>query len=486
MEKVKNHKGFVTLWVLILTVTIVSTLLFSLYAGDAMTNRYDSLSRASKDIRYELTVGHLWFEEILTDDSFVDIENIWIHFDNAHQKTLLIVSGVEDEESKFFSIYSLILLTKVQKISEQLEEFHSIAQERWMDKSKSGIGTNIDQRFDRVYNNLVLATEEIDKIFEEASNKYYQIFRLIIYTLIIIIVLLGIFFGIILYRHDQRRIVDLKALQVSKNEVYQLNIGLEKKVQERTKELEIANTNLKDIDKIKSMFVASMSHELRTPLNSIIGFSGMIINNMTGPITDTQKDYMQRVNRSGKHLLSLITDVIDISKIEAGKIAVVYHTFSFNDLMQEALESIETNIDEKKLILKTTIADGIELYSDRKRLMQCVLNLLSNALKYSQRGTIKVIAKSSDGYLHLSVSDTGIGISQKDMKKLFQAFVRFESKLKMLNPGTGLGLYLTKKLVSEVLQGEISARSSLDKGSEFVIKIPLQVEENENIEEDIG
>lgn len=271
--------------------------------------------------------------------------------------------------------------------------------------------------------------------------------------------------------YQNNKIVSLRAILHDLTEH-----NLQQKEAEHANQLELANKNLKELDRMKSMFIASMSHELRTPLNSIIGFSGMIVSDMAGPISLQQRDYLQRVYRAGKHLLTLITDVIDISKIEAGKIAVSYETFNLNEVINEAVQSVEVTLHEKGLLLKSDIPEDIEMYSDRKRLMQCLLNLLSNAIKYSEHGSIELIVKRLDTHLQISLSDTGIGIAPKDMSKLFQAFVRLESPLKLLNTGTGLGLYLTKKLTQEVLGGTISATSILGQGSTFILDIPIIID----------
>jgi len=277
--------------------------------------------------------------------------------------------------------------------------------------------------------------------------------------------------------------VSLNKLLQAESRIQELNEGLELKVSERTKELKVANERLKSLDQLKSMFIASMSHELRTPLNSIIGFTGMIVSDMAGPISDLQRDYLQRAHSAGKHLLDLITDVIDISKIEAGKIAVSYKEFLLDEVVNEALDSVENDLYKKELKLETDISTGIVMYTDRKRLLQCLLNLLSNAIKYSVQGTIRVEIKPHNKQVEFLISDTGIGISEQDQKRLFEPFVRFESPLKMHTAGTGLGLYLTRKLAQDVLAGTVSATSQIDHGSTFSLNIPQRIaSENNNVD----
>jgi signal transduction histidine kinase len=250
---------------------------------------------------------------------------------------------------------------------------------------------------------------------------------------------------------------------------------LEEKVAERTFDLEEANKSLQDMDKLKSMFIASMSHELRTPLNSIIGFSGLLLQGVAGELNSKQKDSMERIYRSGNHLLGLISDVIDISKIEAGRVDVFYEHFPLKEVVEEAIETICPQADAKGLKLDLNADTWPLMNSDRKRLLQCLLNYLSNAVKFSETGKVSLTVSVIEDMVEFRVSDTGIGIAQEDMPKLFEAFERLDTHLRVKAGGTGLGLYLTKKITEELLQGSVSVESCLDEGSTFALRIPLDV-----------
>ncbi len=260
---------------------------------------------------------------------------------------------------------------------------------------------------------------------------------------------------------------------------------------QKTEELEKANSKLQDLDRLKSMFIASMSHELRTPLNSIIGFSSIIRDEWLGTVNPEQKENLETIQRSGKHLLSLINDVIDVSKIEAGRIETRLEEFDLYDLLTEAVQYVEKDLRDKGLELHLKM-EHHPLCSDRRRLLQCVINLLSNAVKFTEHGEVTLswaVADIEQGageqrpsgslsqQIDISVVDSGIGIAEEDIERLFQPFERLESHLRTTAPGTGLGLYLTRKLVVEVLRGDIMCRSDVGVGSTFTLRIPERIYE---------
>jgi len=245
------------------------------------------------------------------------------------------------------------------------------------------------------------------------------------------------------------------------------------KLEERTKELKDANLKLQELDRLKSMFIASMSHELRTPLNSIIGFTGIILQGISGKITKDQRKELTMVKNSANHLLALINDVIDVSKIEAGKVELFIEEFNLTDLMQGVKESFKVAADEKNLKLSLEMPERLIIKSDERRTKQVIMNLMSNAVKFTDRGEIKIKVKKKDERVKVSVADTGIGIKKEDMEKLFKQFSRIYVEGKPVTEGTGLGLYLSKKIVN-LLGGQLKAESEFGKGSVFTLTLPLK------------
>ena len=278
-------------------------------------------------------------------------------------------------------------------------------------------------------------------------------------------------------------ISDITETKRMEAELRHINETLDQKVRERTvelekknDELEAANERLTEMDRLKSMFIASMSHELRTPLNSVIGYSSVILNEWLGPVGPEQKEKLAIVLRAGKHLLSLINDVIDVSKIEAGQLDVHVEEFDLFDLVAEAAHQLQPDMGGKGLAFS---ADSVHarLRTDRRRLLQALLNILSNAMKYTVEGSVRLSVKLDDQWAEIAVCDTGIGIGEQDAEKIFKPFVRVDSHLRGTVPGTGLGLYLTHKLVDDILKGEIFFTSRAGQGSTFTIRVPIDSEE---------
>jgi PAS domain S-box-containing protein len=227
----------------------------------------------------------------------------------------------------------------------------------------------------------------------------------------------------------------------------------------------------------KSEFLANMSHELRTPLNSIIGFSEVLFDQSFGPLNDKQKDYVNDVIESGKHLLSLINDILDLSKIEAGKMELSLHVFSLKDLLEGSLILIKEKAVKHNIFLSTEIGDDVgPIKADERKIKQIVFNLLSNASKFTpDGGKIGIRAKRAGEMMEVSIWDTGVGINKKDQGKLFEEFQQIENPYTNKVEGTGLGLALVKKFV-QLHGGEIRVESEgKDKGTTFTFTVPIDV-----------
>jgi PAS domain S-box-containing protein len=249
---------------------------------------------------------------------------------------------------------------------------------------------------------------------------------------------------------------------------------MELRVRRRTAQLSAANERLAELDRLKSLFLASMSHELRTPLNSIIGFTSILRQGLAGPLNEEQAKQLGLILGSGKHLLSLINDLLDLSRIEAGKVDLNIEEFDFADVVNDVVENLKPMVAEKKLRLTTKVPrTGVKMEGDRKRCFQVLLNLANNAVKFTERGSVEIDVEVIDKTLKVSVVDTGIGIKNEQMGRLFEAFRQLDDSAKKLYEGTGLGLYLCRKLLT-LMRGDIGVKSVFGEGSRFSFTVPLR------------
>ena len=259
-------------------------------------------------------------------------------------------------------------------------------------------------------------------------------------------------------------------------------------IQARTSELESAVAETEEANLAKSKFLANMSHELRTPLNAIIGYSELLAEDAEDEGLDAMLEDLKKINDSGKHLLSLINDILDISKIEAGKLEMFISEFDLNSVIN-ILQSVGAPLAEKqKNDLIFEIDDDLGLMkSDETRLRQCLLNLLSNACKFTESGEVRLTArpleKEGVEFIAFSIADTGIGMNEKQLEKVFNEFTQAEDDTTSKFGGTGLGLSITKQLV-EMMGGAISASSSPGEGSTFLIEVPRNASSVDSLSEE--
>ena len=258
------------------------------------------------------------------------------------------------------------------------------------------------------------------------------------------------------------------------------NESLSAEINERIQtlnELAIAKEHAEAADRLKSAFLATMSHELRTPLNSIIGFTGIILQGIVGPLNDEQKKQLNMVRGSAQHLLSLINDVLDISKIEAGQLQMADEDYDLRHTIEKAVESARPLADNKGLELICAISPEIQtMTGHRRRVEQILLNLISNAIKFTEKGSVKIECETEGDNVTIRVIDTGIGIKIEDMETIFKAFQQVDSGMTRKYEGTGLGLSISKRLV-ELMGGQIRVTSLWGAGSTFSFSLPKERKE---------
>jgi signal transduction histidine kinase len=247
------------------------------------------------------------------------------------------------------------------------------------------------------------------------------------------------------------------------------NAQLFREIEEKGRELEIAN-------KHKSQFLANMSHELRTPLNAILGYTELILDNIYGDVPEKIQEVLERLEKNGRHLLGLINDVLDLSKIEAGQLTLALNEYSMGEVVQTVFTSVEALAAEKKLKLKARVSPDLSIArGDEQRIAQVFLNLLGNAIKFTEEGEITVEVTDSDETFLVSVADTGSGLSEADQKTVFEEFQQADGSSTREKGGTGLGLSISKKII-EMHGGRIWVESDVGKGSIFRFTLPVRVE----------
>jgi PAS domain S-box-containing protein len=277
---------------------------------------------------------------------------------------------------------------------------------------------------------------------------------------------------------------DITERKQAQDALQQLNSELEVRVEQRTaalrdtnEQLLLTNAQLARATRLKDEFLANMSHELRTPLNAILGMSEVLLEEVYAPLTDRQKKALTTIKKSGRHLLELINDILDLSKIESGKVELELQSVSVSHLCDSSLTFVKQQANQKNIQIKSNVPKEIgEVIVDERRMRQVLLNLLNNAVKFTPHGGRVMLEVEADNLaktISFRVKDTGIGIAPDDIGKLFQAFVQVDSSLTRNYSGTGLGLALVRR-IAELHDGSVSVESEVGKGSCFTVILPLK------------
>ena len=277
-----------------------------------------------------------------------------------------------------------------------------------------------------------------------------------------------------------RTLRDITERKLSEMALEEERATLARRVEERTVELRQANKELERASRLKDEFLAAMSHELRTPLNAILGMSEALLEEVYGDLTERQRRSLERIEESGRHLLALINDILDISKIEAGKLSLDVARFPVRGVCESSLRLITQIAHKKQITVNFEMDDTIlTMMGDQRRVKQILVNLLSNAVKFTpEKGQVglRVTGDMDKNHIQFTIWDTGIGISEEDKQRLFQPFVQLDSSLSRHHAGTGLGLALVRRL-ADMHEGTVSLESGVGEGSTFYVHLPWHPKE---------
>ncbi|HEY7141999.1 MAG TPA: ATP-binding protein, partial [Methylomirabilota bacterium] len=285
--------------------------------------------------------------------------------------------------------------------------------------------------------------------------------------------------AIVTILHDRTQAIEREQLY---EQLKTASAELERRVHEATSALAHQNEllrrqaiELEQASVAKSQFLANVSHDVRTPLNAILGYTSLLLRGVSGPIDPSQRESLERVDANARHLLTLVTEILDISRIEAGKMPVRRSSIKLKELIGEIMTEVEPLIPRANLVVTVNVREGLPVIrSDRQKVKQILLNLLTNALKFTPRGSVTVSCTQlrSSREIAIAVADTGIGIAQADQARIFEAFSQADAASSRESGGTGLGLAICRRLAT-VLGGRITLESKLRQGSTFTLFVPL-------------
>jgi signal transduction histidine kinase len=526
IEKKKKLLPLIYCLITVVIVVIGGSMAYVLHTGTQMTEVHTPLIDAAMEIKLEVTTGHLWFEEIMHGDKHETLDSVLEELDGAAWYATAMLEGGQNPEGTFLPLKDTKVRNEISEVRDRLTEFRAVTLERWDARETSGIGSKIDQKYDAMFMELMVLADNIETDIQRMIAKELKIFRATQITLIVFCVFVILTAGIAISRLIHQQIEDQIALDAtnqlldatnqqltaneqqlraanqqltaseqqlrasnqqltaSEQQLMAANQQLTANEQQlraanqqltaSEQQLRSSNEEIEFANKAKSQFLANMSHEIRTPMNLIMGFTGVLDND---ELNDDQKNSVGYIKQASRSLLRVINDILDVSRIEAGKMDIRMEECSLGDLLASVKSMMLPLVQAKDLRFEIIKSDQLPamIRTDRDRLYQCLVNVVGNAIKFTEKGHVhlNVDVKDTCGkpMLCFEVEDTGIGIPQDKRDTIFETFSQADNSHTRKYDGTGLGLTITKQLV-ELLEGTISFTSEENKGSVFSIMIP--------------
>lgn len=442
-------------------------MIYSLASVGGLADRHQQLQLDSREVQQRVTAAHLWLEEALHQKVITRPEReVFGNLDAALRLAKQLAADADlatafATKSQQSQPTAAARDRGVAALPDGVAELRRLAEARLKAGVSAAANSPADVAFNQHFRAVLKQAEEFGVAAQSLVDAdRIQSARL---QLVVLLALLFLFAGIIVLVFQNRRADRARQAE------------LERSVEERTAQLRAANESLARTARLKDEFLAAMSHELRTPLNAVLGFTELLIEGIQGELNEKQLKSLTAVDESARHLLSLINDILDLSKIEAGQERLTLDRTEVEPVCQASVRFVRQLATKKKLTLVTDLDPRVQaLVADERRLRQILINLLSNAVKFTPEGGkvgLEVAPITGEPLVRFTVWDTGIGISEADQAKLFQPFVQLDSRLSRQYSGTGLGLSLVLRL-SEMHGGRVTLDSQPGKGSRFSVFLP--------------